>query len=151
MKNLTLPEKIEMIVKTYKKQISAKLTSYYQQDVNRGRITYNDKYDCYTGKELTLEQFSNILLKNKSTRCYYCEEATYLDNKVKLGSRQLTLDRIDNMEAHTESNCLICCWRCNKNRGNKYTVEQYKKIVDKTKLRPCAIREFVVPTNPHKV
>ena len=140
MKNLTIPEKIDMIVETYKKQIKKKLASYYQQDVKKGRITYNDKYDCYTGKELTLEQFSNILTKNGSTKCYYCNEATYLDNKVKLGSRQLTLDRIDNMEAHTVSNCIICCWLCNKNRGNKYTVAEFKKIVDKTALRPCAIK-----------
>ena len=116
------------------------MASYYQQDVNRGRITFNDKYEVWTGYELTLEQFSNILLKNKSMRCYYCEEVTYLDNKVKLGSLQLTLDRIDNAKSHTESNCIISCWRCNKNRSNKYTVEQYKKIVNKTRLKPYKIR-----------
>ena len=136
MKNLTLPETVQK----YKKQIKKKLASYYQQDVNQGRISYNDKYDCYNGKELTLEQFTNILSKNKSTKCYYCEETTYLDNKVKKGSLQLTLDRIDNMEAHTESNCLIACWRCNKTRGDKYTVEEYKKIAIKTRLRPYTIR-----------
>jgi 5-methylcytosine-specific restriction endonuclease McrA len=133
---LTLPETVQK----YKTQITKKLKSYYQQDIKKGRISYNDKYEVWTGYELTIEQFSNILLKNKSTKCYYCEETTYLDNKVKLGSLQLTLDRIDNDKAHTENNCIISCWRCNKTRSNKYTVKQFKKIINKTGLKPYTIR-----------
>lgn len=123
----------------HKSIIHRKLASYYQQDRKKGRIKYNPKFECYTGYEMTLKEFKNILLKN-GTNCYYCKEKTYLDNKVKFGSRQLTLDRICNFEAHSESNCIISCFRCNKERSNKYTVQEYQAIVNKTRLRPRAIK-----------
>jgi hypothetical protein len=107
----------------HKSIINKKLASYYQQDLKKGRISYICKFECYNGQEMSIQEFKNILLKN-----------------VKFGSRQLTLDRICNFEPHSESNCLIACLRCNKERSNRFSVDEYKAIINKTKLRPCKIQ-----------
>ena len=111
------------------------MASYYQQDLKKGRIKYICKFECYSGFEMSLSDFKTILIKNGGTSCVYCKEQTYLDNRVKFGSRQLTLDRIYNYLPHTESNSLIACWRCNKTRSNKYSVEEFQKIINTTSTK----------------
>jgi len=49
--------------------------------------------------------------------CYYCGEASQ------------GLDRIDNSVGYTKDNVLPCCGRCNKTRGEDWTVEEAKAMI----------------------
>ncbi len=54
--------------------------------------------------------------------CYYCGGS--------LGATGLGLDRIDNSVGYNISNVLPCCKDCNRTRGDRYTVEETKAIID---------------------
>jgi len=56
--------------------------------------------------------------------CHYCGESDWL----KLG-----VDRIDNSKGHTPDNCICSCWDCNRERKNKWTVEEFAEIKRKEK------------------
>lgn len=62
--------------------------------------------------------------------CIYCGESDW----TKLGC-----DRIDNTKGHTPDNVVCSCWDCNKERKNKFTVEEF---IQYRKLHP---REEQVP------
>lgn len=72
------------------------------------------KYYKYKVKGITVWEFVEKL---KSNVCTYC------------GSNEnLGFDRIDNSKDHNLDNILICCHLCNMTRGNRYTVDEMKKI-----------------------
>lgn len=48
--------------------------------------------------------------------CYYCGESDW---------RKLGCDRINNKLPHTPDNVICACRKCNTNRGNRYSVEEY--------------------------
>lgn len=48
--------------------------------------------------------------------CFYCGESDW---------RKLGCDRINNKLPHTPDNIVCACGKCNTNRGNKYSVEEY--------------------------
>lgn len=56
--------------------------------------------------------------------CIYCGETDW----QKLGA-----DRIDNSKPHTPDNCVCSCEKCNKQRGDKYSVEEFVLIKKKEK------------------
>lgn len=49
--------------------------------------------------------------------CYYCG-----------GTDDIGLDRISNEDGHNEDNTVVCCHLCNMTRGDRFTVEQMKKL-----------------------
>lgn len=53
------------------------------------------------------------------SKCVYCGTGVW----TKLGC-----DRIDNSKPHTKDNCVCSCARCNRMRGDNFTVEEMKKI-----------------------
>lgn len=65
--------------------------------------------------DLTPEWVIENIFKSK---CYYCEEADW----TKLGT-----DRIDNTKGHTMDNCICACGKCNVERGDRYSVEEFKR------------------------
>ena len=99
----TLDENINTILK---KEIEKKIQSYKNQDVKKNKFT-NDN--------ITFEQVIEKLISSK-LRCFYCKKPTYvLYNNVR-DMEQWSLDRIDNDIAHTDTNVVICCLKCNLQR-----------------------------------
>jgi len=41
------------------------------------------------------------------------------------GSRSYKLDRMNNDSGYTKDNCVVCCWKCNQSKGNRYTYEEW--------------------------
>lgn len=75
---------------------------------------YSDKKKGFpTGKTVDETWIIENIFKS---RCIYCGESDW----TKLGC-----DRIDNTKGHTPENCVCACEKCNKERGNKYTVDEF--------------------------
>ena len=56
----------------------------------------------------------------KSPLCYLCHETfnvEVMEGKVRTN---MTVDRIDNTEAHVKNNSRLCCVQCNVSRSNHY-------------------------------
>lgn len=54
--------------------------------------------------------------------CYYCENP--------LSKTGIGLDRIDNCIGYELTNVLPCCKDCNRTRGDRYTVEETKAMIN---------------------
>jgi hypothetical protein len=71
------------------------------------------KYSIDTRFDFSSQELDFIISKG----CYYCG---YSDN--------IGLDRIDNTKGHCKANVIPSCTTCNMTRGNRFTVEEFKKI-----------------------
>lgn len=118
------------------------------QKCNLGRVTGLCKRCVQKGKPF--EAKYNELLKNckrrnifvsltyqefvdftKQDKCHYCLDIIdwkpftrdMKDHAVV--SRSYNLDRTDNSKGYTKENCVVCCWKCNSAKGNRYTYEEW--------------------------
>ena len=82
----------------------------------KDRYKHYDKKRFAIDNDLTAEWISENILGKK---CEYCGE----DNWDKLGC-----DRIDNSKPHTKDNVICACVRCNRLRGDQFTVDEMKEI-----------------------
>jgi hypothetical protein len=87
------------------KEIKLKLSSYYQQDKIKSRVSDN------TGIIKPDEVIQ--VITDQTLKCYYCNENMKLLYKSKYDKSQWTLDRIDNKLPHTKENVVISCLKCN--------------------------------------
>ena len=111
-----------LIIKGLKK----KLRSYKSQDEKQNRynkddfITYNDLVEKIVLSKL---------------KCKYCFIDLFLMYKTVREPNQWTLDRIDNNIQHTSINTVICCLKCNIQRGRlndkKFLFTKQMRIVKK--------------------
>ena len=78
-------------------------------DKNRNRFDAANFID-----QVTLQV---IFDNNPELICQYCNEQMELGD---IGSKLVTIERLDNSIGHTKTNCTICCFDCNlkhRNRG----------------------------------
>jgi hypothetical protein len=103
------------VCKTCHKARSAKYLKESRQ-VRFSRSWYRVRYDKIRQRArstnractLTIDEF--IKLK-KSKKCFYCGSFLTLT----------TIDRMDNNEGYFLSNCVPCCYRCNRLKSDDYT------------------------------
>lgn len=92
--------------------IKAKICSYKQQDILKGKLL-----------EEEFVSFNNVieLLHGSQMKCHYCSCETYLLYEVVRENKQWSLDRINNEIGHNQNNLLIACLECNlkRRRTNK--------------------------------
>lgn len=98
------PEYLKQYRQTQYGRAATLLGGYHQKDKLKGFET-----------DLTPEWIVNNIFNSK---CYYCEESDWT---------QLGTDRIDNTKGHTMDNCICACMKCNAGRGNRYSVEEFKR------------------------
>lgn len=98
---------------------------YNQKDINRGFSTDKNIDETWIMENVFSGQ-----------RCIYCGESDW---------RKLGVDRIDNTKGHTPDNCVCSCWDCNKERKDRFTVEEF---IQYRKLHP---REQPIPDADDKV
>ena len=70
------------------------------------------------GFDLTESQYDTLMIQP----CYYCNGS--------LGSTGLGLDRINNSIGYTLTNVLPCCKDCNRTRGDRFSVDETKAMID---------------------
>lgn len=58
--------------------------------------------------------------------CHYCNTVIKwsIRNLLKNGSKS-NLDRKDNLIGYSKENCVVCCWKCNNSKGNRYSYEEW--------------------------
>jgi hypothetical protein len=77
--------------------------AYAEQDMKKNRDPY--------GKEYTGLGHMRQLLQQSNFCCHYCHEAVTRET--------FTLDRINCYQAHTVTNCVVACVKCNKARSDQ--------------------------------
>lgn len=115
----------------FKKELLAELNKkrngYKQQD--RKKEIFSEYYF------ITYEQIVEKLVQSKLS-CHYCKTNVLLFFKNKREPTQWTLDRINNDLAHTDSNTIVSCLKCNLDRRVKnidiFTFSKQLKITKKS-------------------
>ena len=86
--------------------------------------SYNIR-DKQRGFDTSLNVDSKWIIENIfNQQCVYCGESDW---------RKLGIDRIDNNRGHTPDNCICSCRKCNENRSDRYSVEEFKLLHEKEK------------------
>ena len=106
------------------KRLKLKALSYNSQDKQKGRLTYNPKYECWNKPLLTGEDLIELIKKN-GIECYYCQKVTNIIPSRRRDPYQTTFDRIDNSQTHISENLKVCCWRCNDARSNDFSSDEF--------------------------
>jgi len=105
-------------------ELNKKRNGYKQQD--RKKEIFSEYY--FIGYEQIVEK----LVQSKLS-CHYCKNNILLFFKNKREPTQWTLDRINNDLAHTDSNTIISCLKCNLERRVKnidvFTFSKQLKII----------------------
>lgn len=101
----------------------AKDTSIFKEQSVRGRylsaIQRTKKRKKNIKWDLEYSDYPAFVKQN----CYYCD--TSLLNEVGTG-----LDRINNDGGYSKDNVLACCGGCNRSRGDRFSVEDFKFMMD---------------------
>jgi hypothetical protein len=73
--------------------------------------------------------FEDFLGFTKIKQCHYCNSEIFWAAKAigRLGQKY-NLDRKDNNLGYLKSNVVVCCWRCNETKSDRFTYEQFLKI-----------------------
>lgn len=89
---------------------------------------------------LSYEEFLEFI---KVDKCHYCNTnivwSEYTSNCKIDGKcyQGYNLDRKDNNSGYTKDNCVVCCYECNRTKGNHYSYDEMlllKPILTKIKL-----------------
>lgn len=131
--NTNTSEDTEMIIQI-RRQIQYKINGYKGQDI---------KKSLYDPALFINYDYVVSLLHQKSLRCFYCKEQTWLLYNAVREAKQWTLDRIDNSVGHNRGNVEIACLICNLRRRTMYH-ERYvfTKQLNLVKLNDCDDDEF---------
>lgn len=89
-------------------------------------------YEClkrdHRGIKVTIS-YEEYLEFTKQDKCHYCYERInwipYSASKGEYKSRAYYLDRKNNNLEYSKENCVVCCSKCNRARGNRYTYEEW--------------------------
>ena len=111
-KEITSEKIIDKHITMIVSHIKAKISSYKQQDILKGKLNDSD-----------FVSFNDVieLLFESQMKCHYCSCETYLLYEVVRENKQWSLDRINNEIGHNRNNLLIACLECNlkRRRTNK--------------------------------
>ena len=92
-------------------------------NTKRGRASrlamYYKRYDKIAGREDCTITQEWILENIFTSSCVYCGESDW---------RLLGCDRIDNSLPHTPENCVCSCGKCNVERGDRWSVDEFKRL-----------------------
>jgi hypothetical protein len=82
---------------------------------------------------ITYDDFLSII---SSGSCHYCGTDVTIEEYTGLKSKgAYRLDRMDNAIGYTRDNCVLCCYKCNSGKSNRFSCEQWKYIVKCMKQR----------------
>ena len=78
--------------------------------------------------------YDEYLEFTRISKCSYCvrpinwTEFAYTEGKFI--SRSYFLDRIDNKLGYSKDNCVVCCTRCNRSRGDYFTYDEWVRMTE---------------------
>ena len=84
--------------------------------------TSDKKYDRYDPVKFIDKCFLEGLVEDSDKKCVYCKcDMQFLERK----NNMCTIERIDNSIGHNKDNCVLACWGCNNERGNRHTFDEF--------------------------
>jgi len=96
------------------------------------RTTYNEMVKAAANRDITVTMsYEEFLPFTKIYKCHYCwsEIKWFPHTKSNMedvkGSRAYKLDRMNNDLGYHKDNCVVCCFRCNSAKSNKFTYEEW--------------------------
>lgn len=95
--------------------------------LRRFEAVYNHLFN--TGHECTIayEEFVDIIAPSK---CHYCWTHLIFAEYTKAGvSQAYQIDRKDNDLGYVPGNCVPCCWSCNDGKSDKFSYDQWYKMM----------------------
>lgn len=103
-------------------ELKSKLNSYKSQD---------KKKDIHENL-ITFDELILKLLESKLV-CKYCNQHTYILFDTVRNNQQWTLDRLNNLDEHTNLNTVIACLKCNiqRKRTNSEKFKFTKQLTSK--------------------
>lgn len=89
----------------------------------------NKNIDC----SISFDEFVGLI---QHPYCHYCYSYLHFSqfNLSKNGSRY-QLDRTNNNIGYTIDNCVLCCWKCNNSKSNRYSYEEWYEMNIKFRQR----------------
>lgn len=115
----------------------------YNKEKNLSKNPWQTEYNSYIGNtikkrnisfDLTVDEFKTIC----SLNCFYCGKEPSQKMDVGKGFKN-GIDRFDNIIGYQLSNCVPCCWTCNRMKGklsNKDFLQHIKNILNYQILVP---------------
>jgi hypothetical protein len=100
---------------------------------------YESLYNSFlrNTKKRNLENYlsyKDFVLYTKQNHCHYCgEKITWSKYAIKKNGSQYNLDRKNNNEGYKKNNLVVCCIKCNKAKGNRYTYGEWKIMAEALK------------------
>jgi hypothetical protein len=129
MLDISLCDSIEILFNNYEKQLELLQNLYNKKDFYERKFITNQikaKISSYKTQDIkknihennNLINFDNILdkLVNCNLKCHYCNSNLYLIFQSVRYKKQWTLDRINNLDEHSNDNTVISCLECNLQR-----------------------------------
>jgi len=82
-------------------------------------------YGAYRRK-LEVISYEKFLLLTEQKECHYCRAPIiWYEHGGKGKSAAYHLDRKDNTEGYISENVVVCCTRCNRGKGDRFTYEEW--------------------------
>ena len=101
--------------------------NYLQHKVNNCKY-YDRKKDYYNEFKTISKDWIKKTIKEQFNRCYYCHAVmTYGEGYT--NKTDITVERIDNNEAHNKDNCVMACLKCNNWRGNNCSSDEFLVMI----------------------
>lgn len=108
--------------------VSSKLKPY--------EALYNSIIKLCKEKQINISiTFEEFLEFTKINNCVYCNsEVTWVKYNISKNGYRYNLDRKDSTIGYKKDNLVVCCWRCNDLKSNKFSFEEFKLIGDVLKI-----------------
>jgi hypothetical protein len=83
---------------------------------------YDKKSGLYDPNHFIDTDFLKGLIEDSNNLCIYCKcEMQFLEKT----NNMCTIERVNNNLGHTKANCVLACFGCNCERGNRHTFEEF--------------------------
>ncbi len=96
------------------------------------KAVHNELIKNCTRRKLTLSiTYKDFLTFTKVDKCHYCNNEikwhphTKKNSKDVEGARAYKLDRMDNSKGYSMDNSVVCCFRCNRAKSDKFTYQEW--------------------------
>ena len=94
-----------------------------RSDIKKGLYDPDEHVD----KELLQYQF-----EEQEGKCFYCDVAMITHSAgLGHGKREpdrMTIERMDNRVGHIKENCILACYKCNCQRGDRYNCNEFYRM-----------------------
>jgi hypothetical protein len=91
-------------------------------------------YFLYSAKTRSITctmSYEEFLRFTKQIHCHYCDsKISWSSFAISKNGAKHNLDRKNNNLGYNKSNCVVCCWRCNRGKSSMFTYIEWRSMTD---------------------